>query len=72
MAEISQVYSLDIWKGTILGVQNLTLYCNKIDSVIKLSRWIYKSSLAEEKTLDLIFLLATQINCRGAAVEVSK
>ena len=51
---------LDICKGTILGVQNLTLYCNKIDSAIQLFLWVYKSSLAEEQTLDLFFLYAIE------------
>ena len=51
---------LDICKGTILAVQNLTLYCNKLDSVIQLFRWVHKSSLAEEQTLDLFFLYAIE------------
>ena len=43
---------------TILGVQNVTLYC-KIDTVIQSFRWIYKWSLAQilYKTLVSLFLL---------------
>ena len=44
-------------RGTILGVQNVTLYC-KIGTVIKLFQWLYKWSLAQGlyKTLDPLFL----------------
>ena len=44
-------------RGTILGVQNVTLYC-KIDTVIQLFQWLYKWPLAQglHKTLDPLFL----------------
>ena len=44
-------------RGTISGVQNVTLYC-KIDTVIQLFPWVYKWSLAQwlYRTLDLLFL----------------
>ena len=44
-------------RGTILGVQNVALYC-KIDTVIQLFRWLYKWSLAQRlyKTLVPLFL----------------
>ena len=45
------------WRGTILGVKNVTLYY-KIDTVIQLFQWLYKWSLVQGlyKTLDPLFL----------------
>ena len=44
-------------RGTILGVQNVTVYC-KTGTVIQLFQWIYKWSLVQGlyKTLDPLFL----------------
>ena len=44
-------------RGTISGVQNVSLYC-RIDTVNQLFRWVYKWSLAQGlyKTIDLFFL----------------
>ena len=48
-------------RGTISGVQNVTLYC-KTDTAIQLFQWLYKWSLAQGlyKTLDPLFLYSIQ------------
>ena len=48
-------------RGTISGVQNVTLY-SKIDTVIQFFRWVYKWSLAQGlyRTLGLLFLYQTE------------
>ena len=53
-------------RGTILGVQNVTLFC-KIDTVIQFFRWLYKWSLAQGlyKTIDplvSIYLIESEIS----------
>ena len=55
-------------RGTISGVQNVTLYC-KIDIVIQLFRLVYKWSLAQglQKTLDPLLLY--QKNLRYEALK---